>query len=51
MFFYNVALLNNPIDPLTYQSEKDIQIGTFVEVSLQKRPKLQKKKRIRTYKI
>jgi len=42
MFFYTVALLNNPINPLTYQSEKDIQIGTFVEVSLQKRPKLQK---------
>jgi len=42
MFFYTVALLNNPIDPLTYQSEKDIQIGTFVEVSLQRRPKLQK---------
>jgi len=42
MFFYNVALLNSPLDPLTYQSKEKIKIGTLVEVSLQKRVKLQK---------
>ena len=42
MFFYNVALLNSPLEPLTYQSEEDISIGTLVEVSLQRRVKLQK---------
>jgi len=42
MFFYNVALLNSPLEPLTYQSETDIQLGTLVEVSLQRRVKLQK---------
>ena len=42
MFFYNVALLNSPLEPLTYQCETDIQLGTLVEVSLQRRVKLQK---------
>lgn len=42
MFFYNVALLNSPLEPLTYQSVEDIKIGTLVEVSLQRRAKLQK---------
>ena len=42
MFFYNLALLNSPLEPLTYQSETDIQLGTLVEVSLQRRVKLQK---------
>lgn len=42
MFFYNVALLNSPLEPLTYQSDEEIRIGTLVEVSLQRRAKLQK---------
>ena len=42
MFFYNVALLNSPLEPLTYQNEEEIKIGTLVEVSLQRRVKLQK---------
>jgi len=42
MFFYNVALLNSPLEPLTYQNEEEIKIGTLVEVSLQRRAKLQK---------
>ena len=42
MFFYNVALLNSPLEPLTYQSVEDIKIGTLIEVSLQRRVKLQK---------
>ena len=42
MFFYNVSLLSSPLEPLTYQSEEDIKIGTLVEVSLQRRAKLQK---------
>jgi len=42
MFFYNVALLNSPLEALTYQSEQEIQIGTLVEVSLQRRAKLLK---------
>lgn len=40
MFFYEVALLNSPLDPLTYQSEDILNAGTLVEVSLQKRAKL-----------
>ncbi|MDB2405599.1 DEAD/DEAH box helicase, partial [Arcobacteraceae bacterium] len=40
MFFYEVALLNSPLEPLTYQSEERINIGSLVEVSLQKRAKL-----------
>ena len=42
MFFYTVALLNSPLEPLTYKSEEKIQIGTLVEVSLQRRVKLLK---------
>ncbi|MDC0933707.1 primosomal protein N', partial [Arcobacteraceae bacterium] len=42
MFFYNVALLNSPLEPLTYQCKEEIKIGTLVEVSLQRRVKLQK---------
>ncbi len=40
MNYYEVALLNSPLDPLTYKSEDDISIGTLVEVPLQNRPKL-----------
>ncbi|MGB5868300.1 MAG: primosomal protein N', partial [Arcobacteraceae bacterium] len=42
MFFYEVTLLNTPLDNLTYQSEQEINIGTLVEVSLQQRKKLLK---------
>ena len=39
MYFYEVALLNTPLENLTYQSETAINIGTLVEVSLQQRKK------------
>lgn len=42
MFFYEISLLNSPLGTLTYQSTKEINIGTLVEVSLQRRVKLQK---------
>jgi primosomal protein N' (replication factor Y) len=42
MYFYNVALLNSPLEPLTYQYEEELKIGMLVEVSLQRRAKLQK---------
>jgi len=41
MFFYKISLLNSPLEPLTYQSEEKINRGTLVEVSLQRRVKLQ----------
>ena len=41
MFFYEISLLNSPLEPLTYQSEEKINRGTLVEVSLQRRVKLQ----------
>jgi primosomal protein N' (replication factor Y) (superfamily II helicase) len=42
MYYYDISLLNSPLDTLTYQSLKELQIGTLVEVSLQKRVKLLK---------
>ncbi|MEA3498137.1 MAG: primosomal protein N' [Campylobacterota bacterium] len=41
MYYYEIALLKSPLDPLTYQSIDNIKIGTLVEVSLQRRTKLQ----------
>ncbi len=41
MYYYEIALLRSPLDPLTYQSETDIALGTKVLVSLQKRAKFQ----------
>ena len=41
MYYYEVALLKSPLAPLTYQSKHKIQLGVKVEVSLQKRLKLQ----------
>ena len=40
MFFYEVSILNTPLDNLTYQSEDDLKVGLLVEVSLQRRNKL-----------
>ena len=37
MNYYEVAILKSPLSPLTYQSEKSIDIGTKVEVSIQNR--------------
>jgi len=42
MFFYNVSILNTPLDTFTYQSEEDIKIGALVEVTLQRQKKLLK---------
>ncbi|MGB5866474.1 MAG: primosomal protein N', partial [Arcobacteraceae bacterium] len=42
MLFYEVTLLNTPLDNLTYNSEEEIKTGTLVEVSLQQRKKLLK---------
>jgi len=41
MYYYEVALLKSPLEPLTYQSEEKQEIGVKVEVNLQKRLKLQ----------
>ena len=41
MYYYEIALLKSPLEPLTYQSEQKIELGQKVEVSLQKRVKLQ----------
>ena len=41
MYYYEVALLKSPLEPLTYQSEQKIDIGVKIEVNLQKRVKLQ----------
>lgn len=37
MFYYHIALLKSPLSPLTYQSERMLQIGAIVEVPLSKR--------------
>jgi len=34
MFFYEISLLNSPLEPLTYQSVEEIKEGTLVEVNL-----------------
>ena len=41
MYFYEIALLKSPIEPLTFQSTKEIKIGTLVEIKLRNRTKLQ----------
>ncbi|RLA82377.1 MAG: primosomal protein N', partial [Epsilonproteobacteria bacterium] len=41
MYFYKITLLKSPIEPLTFQSDKDIENGTLVEVKLRNRTKLQ----------
>ena len=41
MNYYEIALLKSPLEPLTYQHSENIDLGTLVEVSLQKRVKLQ----------
>ena len=41
-FYYELALLKSPLDPLTYCSDEKIEIGTLVEVSLQRRKVLSK---------
>lgn len=37
MFYYHIALLKSPLSPLTYQSERMLQIGAILEVPLSKR--------------
>ena len=39
MYFYKVTLLGSPLEPLTYQSEVIITLGTKVIIPLQKREK------------
>jgi len=39
--YYEIALLKSPLEPLTYQYKDDIKVGTLVEVTLQRREKLQ----------
>jgi primosomal protein N' (replication factor Y) len=41
-FYYELALLKSPLDNLTYCSDEKIEIGTLVEVSLQRRKVLSK---------
>ena len=40
MYYYEIALLKSPLKPLTYQSDTKINLGSIVEVPLQKRKKL-----------
>jgi len=40
MNYYEIALLKSPLEPLTFQHQNEIQIGTLVEVSLRNRAKL-----------
>lgn len=40
MFYYELALLKSPLSNLTYQSEIQIEIGTKVQVKLQRRKNL-----------
>ncbi len=42
MNYYKIALLKSPLEPLTYQYQDNIQVGSLVEVTLQRREKLQK---------
>lgn len=37
MHYYNIALLNSPLEPFTYQSSNEIQIGARVSAQVQKR--------------
>jgi primosomal protein N' (replication factor Y) (superfamily II helicase) len=41
MYYYEVAILKSPLDPLTYQSKKQLTIGTKVLVTLQRMINLQ----------
>lgn len=40
MNYYEIALFKSPLQPLTYQSQFDINIGVKVEISLQNRTKI-----------
>ncbi|MGA1932372.1 primosomal protein N' [Arcobacter sp. YIC-464] len=40
MYYYELALLKSPLNPLTYQSEKSLALGSKVLVKLQNRKKL-----------
>jgi len=40
MYYYELALLKSPLEPLTYSSKEELKIGTKVSVSLQRRKKL-----------
>ena len=37
MFFYQIALLNSPLDPLTYHCDTSLTIGDSVEITLSNR--------------
>jgi len=40
MHYYEIALLKSPLEPLTFQYQDEIKIGTLVEVQLRNRAKL-----------
>ena len=37
MYYYDIALLNSPLEPFTYQSQNTIEIGTKVKVKVKNR--------------
>ena len=37
MFYYNVSLLGSPLEPFTYQSSQNINIGTKVNLKVRNR--------------
>jgi len=41
MYYYEIAILKSPLNPLTYQSNEKLDLGRKVCISLQKRTKLQ----------
>ena len=40
MFYYELALLKSPLTPLTFQCEKELQLGQLVKIGLRNRKKL-----------
>lgn len=40
MNYYEIALLKSPLEPLTFQHEEEIKVGTLTEVQLRNRTKL-----------
>jgi len=40
MFYYEVALLKSPLNPLTYQSEEELQVGRKIAVKIRNRKAL-----------
>jgi len=40
VFYYQIAIISSPLQPLTYHYDKELEIGYEVEVTLQNKQKL-----------